>query len=270
MAGVVRRVAAGRLQLAYDQWGAGRPVVLVHGMGSWRRTWPRFANPGYAFYALDLPGFGDSPLPRHRQALDDFGAALGAAVEAWDFSEPPLVVGHSFGAMVVTRASRCGLQRVAGALLVSPAGFADPLNTMSPTPYYWLNRLLLLLTGSNLYGSRMVRALGADPDRLSPAMRRNLQYGWRRAREMARMGHFYQYPTMAADLVATGWPHRVLVGDRDPLFPRDDLEPALARLGPTVEWMPGFGHVPFVQDPDRFAPYWSAALRVLYPAGSPA
>ncbi len=265
------RIMAGASSLTYDRWGEGRPVVLVHGMGSWRRTWPRVANPGYTFLALDLPGFGDSPLPPHRQSLDDFGHAFAAALAAWDFAEPPLVVGHSFGAMVITRAAALGIAGgVAGLLLVSPAGFVDPVGAMTPTPYYCLNRVLLDVTGSNLYGSRMVRALGADPDRMDRRTRQNLQYGWRHAREMARMGHFYQYPTMAADLAGAGWPYQVLVGDRDPLFPRATLEPALAGLVPHVTWMPSFGHVPFLQDGPRFQPYWDRALTALYPTGSPA
>lgn len=264
-------VTANHVRLPYDRWGAGRPIVLVHGMGSWRRTWPRFQNPGYAFYALDLPGFGDAPLPAHRQSLDDFAHALAGALADWAFPEPPLVVGHSFGAMVITRAAALGIPGgAAGLLLVSPAGFVDPVGTMTPTPYYCLNRVLLDVTGSHLYGSRMIRALGADPDRMDRRTRRDLQYGWRHAREMARMGHFYQYPTMAADLVGAGWPYRVLVGDRDSLFPRATLEPALARLGPMVQWMPHFGHVPFLQDGPRFQAYWERALAALYPAGSPA
>lgn len=266
---VTNTVVVRGVRIAYEEWGEGRPVVLVHGMGSWRRTWPQFRDAGYHFYSLDLPGFGDSALPKRRQRLEDYAATLVAAVAALAPSEPPLMVGHSFGCMVITRAAALGLaDKAAAALLVSPAGFLEPRGVMMPTPFYTLNRLLIWITGSNWYGPRMVVALGADPARLSPAERQDLQQGWRKAREMARMGRFYSYPTMAQDLERSGWPHLILAGDRDPLFPAAVWREALAHL--TVTWLPGQGHVPFLQDPERFQEYWRAALDRLYPAGAPA
>jgi pimeloyl-ACP methyl ester carboxylesterase len=263
------RIAAHGLSIACDSWGAGRPVVLVHGMGSWRRTWPRFEVPGYRFYAFDLPGFGESTLPRRRQGLDDFARTLAAVLAALGPQEPPLVVAHSFGAMVAVRALASGLApRVHAVLLVAPAGFLEPEGTLAPTPLYALNRLLLWVTGSQLYGRRMIQALGVDPDTLDPARRRDLQRGWRLGREMCRMGRFYEYPGMAADLKALLVPHVILMGDRDPLFPLARIRPALDGL--RVEWLPGRGHVPFLEDPQAFDALLARALTALYPTGSPA
>ncbi len=75
---------------------------------------------------------------------------------------------------------------------------------------------------------------------------------------------------MAAELASAGWPYQVLVGDRDSLFPRATLEPALARLVPHVEWMPSFGHLPFLPDGARCHPCWDRARAARYPTGSPA
>jgi pimeloyl-ACP methyl ester carboxylesterase len=258
----------GPLRIAYTAHGQGRPVVLIHGMGSWREIWPALAWPGYRFYALDLPGFGDSDLPRRRQRLADFGITLAAWVAALGLPEPPLLVGHSFGAMVAVDAAAHRLD-AAGLVLVAPAGFIDPVGAMEGTRLVALNRLLIWVTGSDWFGRRMVRALGLDPDGLDLTLRRSLQRGWRRAREMARMGRFYRYPAMRADLEATGLPHRILVGTRDALFPRHVLEPALAGL--SVEWLEGLGHIPLWQDPVRFEQRLRAAVTALYPpAESPA
>ncbi len=136
----------------------------------------------------------------------------------------------------------------------------------------------------------MIRALGADPDRMDRRTWRDLQYGWMggamrgrwrgRWRGWGTSTSLRRWPPTWGG--GAGWPYQVLVGDRDSLFPRATLEPALARLGPEVQavqalqalqalqWMRNFGHVPFLQDGPRFQAYWERALAALYPAGSPA
>jgi pimeloyl-ACP methyl ester carboxylesterase len=266
---VVVTVHEAPVTLAYDTWGEGRPVVLLHGMGSWRRIWRVPPMSGYRFWALDLPGFGDSELPRRRQELSDYAAAVTAAVKTLALSRP-IVVGHSFGAMVAVAAARGGLD-AAGVVLVAPAGFLKPLNALQPTPSVILNRVLIWLTALDWFGERMAQGLGLDPARLDTASRRDLRHGWRRAREMARMGTFYEYPEMAEDvrrLVAAGTPVRILHGRRDPLFPAERLKPVLADLA--VDWWPDVGHVPMLQEPERFRRWLYASLQTIESGGAPA
>jgi|SRR5579875_732362 len=253
---------AGPVSLAYSSWGQGRPVLLLHGMGSWRRIWPAFDGAGYRYLALDLPGFGESGLPRRRQTLADYSAYVAAFVDAVGIDEPPLVVGHSFGAMVAVHAASHRM-RAAGMVLVSPAGFITPVGVLTPTRFVALNHLLIWFTATEAFGRRMAVALGLDPDALDPEARRGLQRGWRRAREMARMGRFYEYPAMRADLVRAAVPHRVLMGTRDPLFPAERLRAAFSDL--QVEWLPDVGHIPMLQDPASFMRAFRRALAELYP-----
>jgi pimeloyl-ACP methyl ester carboxylesterase len=249
------------LAIAVERWGTGRPLVLLHGMGSWRAIWRDF-RPPYHCIAIDLPGFGDSDLPAERQDLPDYAATVAHTVAALNLPERPALVGHSFGAMVaVAAASRHRL--AAAVLLVAPAGFIEPVGALSPTPWPMLNRLLIYLTAGEWFGRRMAQGLGLKPERLSAAQREALRHGWRRAREMARMGRFYRYPTMAEDLGRLGVPTHIIAGDRDPLFPRARLEPALA--GFEVTWLGGIGHVPMLQDPERFSKTAVAVLGRLYP-----
>jgi pimeloyl-ACP methyl ester carboxylesterase len=263
------RVRGERIRIAYDTWGTGRPVVLLHGMGSWRRIWAGVDVTGYRFWALDLPGFGESDLPRRRQALPDYCEAVRGALSSLGV-ESPVVVGHSFGAMVAVASVASGLN-AAGLLLVAPAGFIPPRHALEPTPWVCLNRLLIWVTALDWFGERMAAGLGLSPDRLDGTTRRELRQGWRRAREMARMGRFYTYPGMAQDvraLMSRGLSVRILHGSRDPLFPREDLAPVLS--GIPVEWLPEVGHVPMLQKPDAFRTWFAEALRALYPGESPA
>lgn len=249
------------LAVAVERWGTGRPLVLLHGMGSWRAIWRDF-HPPYHCVALDLPGFGDSDLPPERQELPDYAATVARVIAALALPERPALVGHSFGAMVAVAAA--ARHRVAQAvLLVAPAGFIEPVGALSPTPWPALNRLLIYLTAGDWFGRRMAEALGVAPDRLSAAQREALRRGWRRAREMARMGRFYRYPAMVEDFGRLGVPAHIIAGDRDPLFPAARLAPVLE--GFEVTWLAGVGHIPMLQDPERFLRTAVTVLGRIYP-----
>jgi pimeloyl-ACP methyl ester carboxylesterase len=81
-----------------------RRVLLVHGAwhGAW--CWQRLAGPlralGYAPEAIDLPGHGRSTQP----LTDLHGDADAVRVRLDAIGEPTLLVGHSYGGMVITDA----------------------------------------------------------------------------------------------------------------------------------------------------------------------
>ena len=79
-------------------------VLLVHGAwhGAW--CWDRVLAPlwssGYQPKAMDLPGHGDSPEPFGD--LDGDADAVATRLDV--IGEPTLLVGHSYGGMVITEA----------------------------------------------------------------------------------------------------------------------------------------------------------------------
>ena len=51
--------------LAYTDEGAGPPILFLHGVGSTRSRWTPIVDllrDDFRCVAVDLPGFGDSPL----------------------------------------------------------------------------------------------------------------------------------------------------------------------------------------------------------------
>ena len=115
---------SGSIELYYEDHGAGRPVVLVHGYPlsgrAWDRQVPVLLEDGHRVITYDRRGFGKSSQPATGYDYDTFAADLHALLETLDLREVTLV-GHSMGTGEVTRyLGRYGSARVARAVLVSP------------------------------------------------------------------------------------------------------------------------------------------------------
>jgi len=127
----LRRVRLPGAEVAYVEIGEGLPIVFVHGIsGSWQ-NWlenlPYFGRRHRAI-ALDLPGFGASPMPSwtidmhaYGRLLHDFCEKLGVAGGA--------LVGNSMGGLVAAEAVLSAPERFDRLALVSAAGF---INTWLP------------------------------------------------------------------------------------------------------------------------------------------
>lgn len=112
--------------MVWRRWGAGPPVVLLHGgYGSWTH-WLRTVGPlvrRATVLAPDLPGMGDSDLPDEPISAESLTDILVPGLAA---VLPPgtrfALVGFSFGSLLAGHvAARFG-DRVARLVLVAPSG----------------------------------------------------------------------------------------------------------------------------------------------------
>ena len=91
-------------RLAVATGGAGEPAIFVHGFGSSKSTWMpvcRGLKEVFSFYAIDLPGSGDSPAPAHfRYTLEQFADVLTDFIIMKDLKKITLI-GASLGATVI-------------------------------------------------------------------------------------------------------------------------------------------------------------------------
>jgi pimeloyl-ACP methyl ester carboxylesterase len=86
--------------IAYRRFGAGPPLVLLHGGFSDGRSWaPQLTGLAdeYDVVAWDAPGCGGSTDPRTGITLSDYADAVAGLVDALGLGRVHLV-GHSFGA----------------------------------------------------------------------------------------------------------------------------------------------------------------------------
>jgi pimeloyl-ACP methyl ester carboxylesterase len=91
--------------IAFDTFGEGPPVVLVHGTPSWSYLWRRVI-PGlsdrFTVYAFDLLGYGDSEPKGQDVSIATQTRLLTELVGLWGL-EAPAIAGHDIGGAIVLR-----------------------------------------------------------------------------------------------------------------------------------------------------------------------
>jgi non-heme chloroperoxidase len=97
---------SGPIEIHYEDHGAGKPVVLIHGYplngNSWERQERELLASGFRVISYDRRGFGRSSQPTIGYDYDTFAADLNALLEHLDLNDIVLV-GFSMGTGEVTR-----------------------------------------------------------------------------------------------------------------------------------------------------------------------
>ena len=111
------------VELSYEDYGVGTPVVLIHGWPLSARSWeyqvPALVEAGYRVITYDRRGFGDSSQPWDGYDYDTFAADLNALMEHLDLRQAALVGFSMGGGEVVRYIGTYGAERVAKAVLAS-------------------------------------------------------------------------------------------------------------------------------------------------------
>lgn len=118
----------------FVQQGNGTPVVLVHGVAASLRDWddltPALVKNGYASYALDLLGHGDSPKPASRAYhIDWVFEHFLHWITSLRLTEPAIIIGHSLGGYIALEYARRLPALTRGLILV------NPLYSLSQLPF---------------------------------------------------------------------------------------------------------------------------------------
>ena len=124
--------AAGRGTVSFREAGAGPALVLLHGIGNQSGSWVRqleALSARFRMIAWDAPGYGESDrLAAESPTAADYAGALAALLDSLEIARAVLV-GSSLGALIAGAFAAARPERVAGLLLLNPAGgygLADP------------------------------------------------------------------------------------------------------------------------------------------------
>jgi pimeloyl-ACP methyl ester carboxylesterase len=241
--------------------GHGPPLVLIHGLGHRWQAWEPVIDRLSAVHdvlALDLPGFGASPVPAGGMPADMAAmATVVADLLATEGIDRPHLAGNSFGGGIALELAAAGL--AASATAFAPAGFSTRAQRRQTLALLWTLRaatflpepVIRLLLRSPSMRALCFGLLVTHPSRLPAeravgdalAMRRGRGF-----RGAARATRGYRFTAQPAVPVTIAW------GEHDRILPPRQAAHARARLpGAHHVWLPGCGHVPMYEDPHLVA-----------------
>lgn len=262
---------AGYETRALELEGSGPPVLLLHGYAdsadTWRLTLDALARAGRRALALDMPGFGTAaPLARGPvlPQLDAFAAAV-VELLAGERREPVVAAGNSLGGAVVLRIAERGDLPLAGVVPVAPAGLDMPawfqiierdvfVRTALSLPLPLPHALIRGLVGEAYRRLAFARPRAAAAEVVA-AFTGHLAQRTAVARALATgrrlLPELEAFPFHLADVRC---PVLLVWGERDRMVSHRGARRVVEALPQTaVELLPGCGHCPQLEEPERFA-----------------
>jgi pimeloyl-ACP methyl ester carboxylesterase len=251
-------------EVNYVEIGEGPPLVLIHGLGgcweNWLENIPQLSR-SHRVIALDLPGFGDSPMPGWEVTIPAYGSLVNAFCGALETGPVPLV-GNSMGGFIAAEVTVSEPASVQKLVLVSAAGVSHA--RMRREPAETVGRMTRAAAPLALrYQERALRR-----PRLRNRMVRQLFF---RPRELPReliweivQGGMHAPGLVAAIRALAGYdfldrlddvaiPTLVVWGRNDLIVPASDgVEYARRIGGAELEVFDRCGHLPMAEHPVRF------------------
>jgi len=270
-------------RIAYRRAGSGPALLLLHGLGCDSSTWlpvmPRLAE-SFTVLAPDLLGHGQSDKPRGDYSLGGYANGMRDVLTVLGIKKVT-VVGHSFGGGVAMQFAYQFPERTERMVLVAPGGLGPEVSG--------LIRALTLPGAGAALGALTMRPL-------RPVVRTSLSVLSRsrlpRTRDLGEVVCVYrnlsdraarsairhvvshvvdwrgQVVSMADRAYLTSLMPMCLVwGDADPVIPVSHIAMAESHApSAQVHVLPGAGHFPHKQHPERFAEVVEGFVRSTAPA----
>ena len=265
-----------------DYGGDGPVMLLVHGLGGAHLNWMAVApqlTAHHRVFALDLPGFGRSPLAGRRSTIAANVDLLTRAITRLS-PGPVVLVGNSMGGLLSLGVAAQHPTLVDALVLVDPAvpapggEFPPRLDRVSRTfiatafiPRWGARRLsrAVAVLGPESLVRETMRLVSSDPSRIEPAVvDAHIALEAERLAESDWHESFYAATRSLVAVLALKrkvfrWvdevvaPTLLLQGDHDRLVPVASAR-NIASLRPDWEYheFAGAGHVPMLEVPAEF------------------
>lgn len=237
--------------IAYEAHGAGFPaLVFVHGWSCDRTYWEAQVEPfsrDFRVVTVDLAGHGDSGLDRESWTVEAYGADVAAVVDSLALPRV-ILIGHSLGGDVILEAATRLPGRVEALVWVdayrdlgSPwteeeiREFVAPFRTDFRSATTSFVRSIFAPDADEALVERVSADMASAPPEIAVDMMENaFLYG----RDVTEIVERLEVPLVA-------------INAEEPAALPTDF-PSFERYGVEVVLMPGVGHFPMMEDPERF------------------
>lgn len=242
--------------------GTGAPVILIHGLAAslfdWNDLIPELTGAGYAAYALDLLGHGQSWKPEKPgdYTVGNVFAHFSSWIDSLQLNEPLILIGHSLGGNLAVEYALRHPQQVRALVLGDPflsleqLPFLLRLNYRRPlisttlierTPEWVFRRVIDLTSLSIRNGYVLPRDVrmqtAADYKRANPGI----------------FNILHTIKDLTPRLPSVSQPTLMLWGERDQTLAPAHFEKFLQKIPTSSGFaIPGAGHVPHQSHPDEF------------------
>lgn len=253
------RIDTAHRTIGYREAGATHlrtlPVVLLHGIGSGAASWVRqmeVLGATRRVLAWDAPGYGAStPVASASPDASDYAAALADWLDALDI-ERCVLVAHSLGAIIGGAFAARHASRVAGLLLVSPAGGYGAASVEEREAKRDARLAMLAELGprglADTRSANMLSAHASDAARewVRWNMARIVPHGYAQATHLLANAH------LAADLQRYHGRIAVAVGADDAITPPAVCDRIAHVAGVSLQVIPHAGHAGYVESPAAY------------------
>lgn len=136
-------------------------IVMIHGLRGTHHGLDLIAKPltGFRIIIPDLPGFGISQELAVEHSVENYVVWLKKFMSDLKLKEPPVLLGHSFGSIIVGYYAKKYPKTISKLIMVNPIGVsalegARAILTQLAVFYYWLSRVLSESAGMKLLSSK--------------------------------------------------------------------------------------------------------------------
>lgn len=243
--------------VGYDESGAGKSLVLIHGFPLnrliWKAQWDGLADVAHVI-APDLRGFGESPMVEGNIVIDTYADDVREFLDARGIHEPAVICGLSMGGYIALAYQRRYPAHVAALILANTRAGPD-----TPEGKAGRDRNIALVKEKG--ASAIVEVM--LPKLLAPkTFERNLALveQVKRIMEsasaagiMAALAAMRDRPDSIPTLLEFSTPTLIIAGADDQLIPLSEAEEMkqAARNG-TLVVIPEAGHLTPMEQPDAF------------------
>jgi pimeloyl-ACP methyl ester carboxylesterase len=262
----------------YVQQGTGTPVILTHGLAASLHDWddllPELAESGYAGYALDLLGHGDSykPASHNEYTFDAVFEHFSAWIDSLNIADSLILIGHSLGGGLSLQYALLHPERVRALVLVNP--FYD-IHQLPPMLQFAFRRRLINTTLIERTPYRLFRFF-VDVSSVSfhiqsretHILPERIRYQTALDYTRAASGIYNiprTLPNLTSDLFRIQQPTLLLWGNRDQSLAPESFPKVKEQLPNIVasHTFPICGHVPHQCHPDKLNPHVMKFLKGL-------